>query len=112
MRKHTQLKVVHVLSLFCFAIIVGCIVSIYSHGKTLRAKLDQKEQEFSTNSARARLASLETKAADLSDRLAESKNQNGELTEKLSQREQTIQAQKEDLKSAAEQIRKMSAPRK
>ena len=109
MHKYARLKIVHLLILLCFAVIVGCMVSIYSHQKTLKERLDHSEQELAANPAQARLASLEQSVAELRTELEDAEARNRSLVDLMTRQDETIKAQKEELKNVADQLRRLGA---
>ncbi len=105
MQRYGRLKMAHFMSIVCFAIMVGCLVSIYGQSRTMRAELKRTEQELAANPARAKITKLQNEIAQLQDKLKTSSGRNASLTRQLADQDKVIAAQREELKAMAEQLR-------
>lgn len=108
MNKYQQLKLVSLLSIVCFAVIAACLISAYFQLRGLGAELRQTRKMQATDRYESRLNAAKSELEEFKQNFAKVQEENTALQDSLSDKDKTIKAQLENLRHAAEQLRRLS----
>ena len=109
MNKYQQLKLVSLLSIVCFGVIAACLISAYFQLRGLQTELRRARKMQATDRYETRLKAAKSELKRLKQNLAKVQEENTALQNSLSDTDKTIKAQLEELRHAAEQLRRLSA---